>query len=134
MLLLAEMKTREAYKHYLSLEALTPCVSFPPWPTFRWWYLTEKERGALRIRGTTQLTLLISFTQQPFSTFSHPILCLSERLTQISCARTWFPFPLSSLAHCSLYFDFAPFAILLSSAVYLPESCHAHFLLGLMST
>lgn len=58
--LLSEMQTREAYKHYLWLKALTPCVFFPPWPTFRWWYLTERERKALRIRGPTPLELLIS--------------------------------------------------------------------------
>lgn len=54
------MQTREAYKHYLSLKALTPCVFFAPWPAFRWWYHSEREKEALRIRGTTSVDQLIS--------------------------------------------------------------------------
>ncbi len=69
----------------------------PPWPTFRWWYLTERERGALRVRGTTPLTLLISLFHSTTLLY-HPVLSLSERLTLILFACTWFPFPLPSLA------------------------------------
>lgn len=95
------MKTREAYKHYLSLKALTQCVFPPPWPTFRWWYL---RKGLEDKRDHTTGPTDISFS------FNNPSL-LSPILFYLS-VRAWhelympahgfhFPFPLThSLLRC----------------------------------
>lgn len=117
MLLLTEMKNREAYKHYSKSKALTPCMFYPLG------LLSDGgiwERG-YRIREFTTLTLLIfHFHSQPFSVFSHLVLSLSERLTWIVYDCTWFlfPFPLSPLSISTL-----PHFSIFSSVLFV-SLCH----------
>lgn len=119
--LLSEMQTREAYKQYLSLNALTPCVCFSPLAHFQtvvshW----ERKRGFKdeRNHNTDPTDISLSLNNKSYSISQWEVDMNFMCLHMVSISS-------SLLSLLRLYFNIAPFPILLSSPVRLP--CYSCF-------